>query len=242
MNNWTYIRVITTTLNDQNHILENCIGSVIYFFILTQVPFVYMERAGFMTCTAANHQGGDQRARSFTFHEVWDTPGLHPGLHIHQLCLDQSALWCLSICGILKSFLNERSLFTFTFDFTITCTLCKGNTSYKIRYVSMSSGSVEQQIFHHGLDSHLFLLSTRDQWNLTPAARVGCRVVKSEFFFHGIGLLLILAVGWFFPPWVKGLKLCINCTLPMINCAICQVLWRRATGRKHLSCVYYECA
>ncbi len=27
------------------------------FFILTQVPFVYMERAGFMTCTAANHQG-----------------------------------------------------------------------------------------------------------------------------------------------------------------------------------------
>ncbi len=37
--------------------LENCIGSVIYFFILTQVPFVYMERAGFMTCTAANHQG-----------------------------------------------------------------------------------------------------------------------------------------------------------------------------------------
>ncbi len=57
INNWTYIRVITTTLNDQNHILENCIGSVINFFILTQVPFVYMERAGFMTCTAANHQG-----------------------------------------------------------------------------------------------------------------------------------------------------------------------------------------
>ncbi len=49
--------MITNTLNDQNHILENCIGSVIYFFILTQVPFVYMERAGFMTCTAANHQG-----------------------------------------------------------------------------------------------------------------------------------------------------------------------------------------
>ncbi len=49
--------MITTTLNDQNHILENCIGSVIYFFILTHVPFVYMERAGFMTCTAANHQG-----------------------------------------------------------------------------------------------------------------------------------------------------------------------------------------
>ncbi len=52
-----------TTLNDQNHISENCIGSVIYFFIFDLfwlVPFVYMERAGFMTCTAASHQGGDQ--------------------------------------------------------------------------------------------------------------------------------------------------------------------------------------
>ncbi len=39
--------MITTTLNDQNHIWENCIGSVIYFFILTEVPFVYMERALF---------------------------------------------------------------------------------------------------------------------------------------------------------------------------------------------------
>ncbi len=39
--------MITTTLNDQNHISENCIRSVISFFIfLTQVPFVYMERAG----------------------------------------------------------------------------------------------------------------------------------------------------------------------------------------------------
>ncbi len=51
----------TTTLNDQNHILENCIGSVINFFILTEVPFIYMERAGFMTCKhstgAASHQG-----------------------------------------------------------------------------------------------------------------------------------------------------------------------------------------
>ncbi len=27
------------------------------FFFLTQVPFVYMERVGFMTCTAASHQG-----------------------------------------------------------------------------------------------------------------------------------------------------------------------------------------
>ncbi len=49
--------MIKTTLNDQTRISENCIGSVIYFFILTEVPFVYMERAGFMTCTAASYQG-----------------------------------------------------------------------------------------------------------------------------------------------------------------------------------------
>ncbi len=59
-NNWTYISMRTTTLNDQNHILENCIGSVINFFILTEVPFIYMERAGFMTWKhstgAASHQ------------------------------------------------------------------------------------------------------------------------------------------------------------------------------------------
>ncbi len=43
LNNWTYISMITT-LNVQNHISGNCIGSVIIFFILTQVQFVYMER------------------------------------------------------------------------------------------------------------------------------------------------------------------------------------------------------
>ncbi len=73
MNNWTYIRVITTTLNDQNHILENCIGSVIYFYILTQVPFVYMERAGFMTCTAASHQGAIKEPAASLF-DMWGTP------------------------------------------------------------------------------------------------------------------------------------------------------------------------
>ncbi len=50
--------MIRTTLNDQNPILENCIGRVIIFFILTQVPFIYMERAGFVICSAASHQGG----------------------------------------------------------------------------------------------------------------------------------------------------------------------------------------
>ncbi len=72
--------------------------------------------------------------------------------------------------------------FTFTFYFAITRTLCKGSTSYKIRYLSLSSGSVEQQILKHGLVSHLSLFSTCDQSNLTPAALVGCRVAKSVFF------------------------------------------------------------
>jgi len=49
--------VITTTLNDQNLISEHFIRSVINLVILTEVPFVDMERAGFMTCTAATHQG-----------------------------------------------------------------------------------------------------------------------------------------------------------------------------------------
>ncbi len=49
--------MITATLNDQNHISENCIGSVIILFILTPVPFIYMERAGFMACIADSHQG-----------------------------------------------------------------------------------------------------------------------------------------------------------------------------------------
>ncbi len=51
--------------------------------------------------------------------------------------------------------------------------------------------------------SHLFLLSTHDQLNLTPAAGVGCRACKVHIFFHGIGLLL----PWVdFTPWVKGLN------------------------------------
>ncbi len=36
-----------------------------FYFILTEVPFVYMERAGFMTCTAASHQG---RSKSLQLH------------------------------------------------------------------------------------------------------------------------------------------------------------------------------
>ncbi len=93
------------------------------------------------------------------------------------------------LCRVLKSLLHERS--RFTFDFVIMHTLCKGSTSYKIRYLSMSSGASNPPAWSV---SHLSLLSTRDQSNLPPAAPIGCRVVKSKFFFvppppHGIGIL-----------------------------------------------------
>ncbi len=43
---------MTTTLNDQNHNSENCIEVLFY-----SSPIRLMERAGFITCTAASHQG-----------------------------------------------------------------------------------------------------------------------------------------------------------------------------------------
>ncbi len=101
------------------------------------------------------------------------------------------------------------ALFTFTFDLAITRTLCKGSTSYKIRYLSMSLLSVEQQILQHGLVSHLSLFLTCDQSNLTPAALVGCMVAKSAFFTQNWATFKLLP--WVdFHKWVKGLKYCIN--------------------------------
>ncbi len=128
-------------------------------------------------------------------------------MHLLSTPLTKSIREPLSICVVFKLLLNERSLFTF--DFAITHTLCKGSTSYMIRYMSMNSGSVEQQIFQHGLVSHLSLLSTRDQSNLT--ARFGCRVVKSLFFSPQNWAPFKLLPWVDFPtPWVKGLKYCIN--------------------------------
>ncbi len=67
---------MTTTLNDQNHISENCIGSV-KIFIMTQVPFVLHGEGGVYDLYCSQPLGGDQRARSFTFQDVWGTPGLN---------------------------------------------------------------------------------------------------------------------------------------------------------------------
>ncbi len=84
--------------------------------------------------------------------------------------------------------------------------LCKGSTSYKIRYLLLSPGSVEQQIHLNGFVSHLSLFSTCDQSNLTPAALVGCRVAKSAFF-NIIGLLLNCFHGMIFPSGLKVLNI-----------------------------------
>ncbi len=60
MSNWTYIRVITTTLNDQNHISENCIGSA----ILSPIRLHGEGRVYDLYCS--HPPGDEQRARSFT--------------------------------------------------------------------------------------------------------------------------------------------------------------------------------
>ncbi len=74
MNNWTYINVITTTLNDQNHILEICIGSVIIVFCFDRSPIRLHGEGGVYDLYSSQPPGGDQRARSFTFKDEWDRP------------------------------------------------------------------------------------------------------------------------------------------------------------------------
>ncbi len=79
-------------------------------------------------------------------------------------------------------------------------TLCKGSTSYKIKYLSISFSMVCQSS----------LLSTHD--SCSSCWMQG--VAKSAYFPHGIGLLLPWVDSPPPPPppprWVKGLKYCIN--------------------------------
>ncbi len=88
MNNWTYISMMKTTLNDQNHISENCIGIVIYFFILTSPIYLLSPirlpgegRVYDLYCSQP--PGGDQRARSFTLKDEWDTRYIYTHTHTH---------------------------------------------------------------------------------------------------------------------------------------------------------------
>ncbi len=76
MNNWTYISVITTTLNDQNHI-RKIVFEVYLFFILTQVPFVYMERGWGLWPVLQPATRGRSKSPQLHFSEdVWGTPVL----------------------------------------------------------------------------------------------------------------------------------------------------------------------
>ncbi len=79
--------------------------------------------------------------------------------------------------------------------------MCKGSTSYKIRFFLMSSGSVEQQILKHGLVSHLSLFSTFDQSNLLQLLLDAG--LQSLHFFHSVGLLLNCCHGLIFPSGLK---------------------------------------
>ncbi len=64
--------MISFTLNDQNHISENCNGSVIIIiFWLKSHSFTW---SGVYDLYCSQPPGGDQRARSFSFKDEWDTP------------------------------------------------------------------------------------------------------------------------------------------------------------------------
>ncbi len=75
---WTYIRVITTALNDQNHISENCIGSVIFDWS----PIRLHGEGGVYDLYCSQPPGGDQIACRFTFPDMWGTPA---SIHVNSL-------------------------------------------------------------------------------------------------------------------------------------------------------------
>ncbi len=111
MTKWTFISVIKATLNNQNHISKNCIGSVIYFFILIEVPFIYMERAGSMTCTATSNRGGGRTRLwpirgQFYFHVTCK----HFLIHVEMLlCESKQIKKIMQHCNSLSSFFVKQS-------------------------------------------------------------------------------------------------------------------------------------
>ncbi len=72
---YLYISVITTTLHDQKHISENCIGSVMLLFYFDWSPIRLHGEGMVYDLYCSQPPGGDPRARSFTFQDEWDTPG-----------------------------------------------------------------------------------------------------------------------------------------------------------------------
>ncbi len=89
------------------------IGSGIYFFILTQVPLVYMGRAGFMTCTAASHQGAIKvpAASLFRMCEAHPDRNLIPLSTSRKQVLVQSQCYCQFLVGSTGEPFKNRLLF-----------------------------------------------------------------------------------------------------------------------------------
>ncbi len=78
-NIWTYISIITTTLNDQNHILETCIGSALIFLFWLN-PICLHGEGGVYDLYCSQPPGGDQEPTAslkITFQDEWDTPDTH---------------------------------------------------------------------------------------------------------------------------------------------------------------------
>ncbi len=80
MNNWTYISVITTTLNDQNHISEKLYWKCNNFFYFDWSPIPLHGEGGVYDLYCSQPPGGDKRACSFIFKNEWDAPSPNQAL------------------------------------------------------------------------------------------------------------------------------------------------------------------
>ncbi len=123
----------------------------------------FLNPAEFLTIAACSHNMF--RSRDF---------------HVHSFKLS-NIVYNFGASGSRSQYSEYLNLFwmsvqavNFHFDFAITRTLCKGSTFYKIRYMSMSSGSVEQQILQNKPVSHRSLFSICDQiWLLQLLLNAG---------------------------------------------------------------------
>ncbi len=74
MNNWTYISVITTTLNDQNHISGKLYWKCNSFLYFDWSPIPLHGEGGVYDLYCSQPPGGDKRACSLIFKNEWDAP------------------------------------------------------------------------------------------------------------------------------------------------------------------------
>ncbi len=84
-NNWKYISIITTTLNDQNHILETCIWSALYFFILTESHSFTWRGQGLWPVLQPAPRGAIKEPAAslkITFQDDWHTRYTHTNIQM----------------------------------------------------------------------------------------------------------------------------------------------------------------